>query len=320
MRLAHRRQVSGSLRFLTSLLLLCLSGCASSGLGDIRGGGSRSPSTSDDLSEIRGTVEFADPESTFVDLTKVSDVSILHDRGGTTLRLWTTHETLVMYQGNTYRPSDLEEGDKIVTRVEQRDGRWYATEDIRVSYSSSPDPTADGGGEDSGDEDSRGDDPWDDDPRDDDPQTDGHDDDPWGDDPRDDEHGDGTWGSDPWGDDEELDGEDGAEGRFGGTVQALDTRERTIELELDRTDELSRRHSRIDSSFVTDERNHDERDHRVVTLYYDARTRVVYEGNYYEPENLEPGDEILVKAVHESNRWIAEDIEVIGNIRDTRED
>lgn len=266
--LVHNLGSSWPALCLASLLLISLSACSTGGLGDILGGGSTQPPATADVAEVRGTVERVDSQGRFVELERVSEVSNLQSRSsGETLRIWTAEDTLVTYQGETYRPTDLERGDKLIARVEQVDGRWYAREDLRVTYDSSPDQVSD--------------------------QNDD----------------DGTWDDHPWEDDETESDEVDAD--FRGTVLALDTSARTIELK--RSDYQSSRTTRGSSAFVTDQRRED-----VVTLHYDARTRVLYEGSYYEPENLERGDEILVDAERQSNRWIAEDIEVVENVRNTR--
>jgi len=77
-------------------------------------------------------------------------------------------------------------------------------------------------------------------------------------------------------------------------VVAINTQNRTIELDRDQY---------YASRFSTGGNQND-----VIMLHYDARTRVLYEGDYYEPENIERGDEILVDAELVANRWVAEDI------------
>lgn len=249
---------------IASVLLIGLTACSSGGLGDILGGGSAPPpSTSPDITEVRGTVEYVDPDAAFIELERVATRSNLQNGGAETFRLYVYDDTQVTYDGDIYRPRDLERGDEVIARAEEDNGRWYASEDIRVSYDSSPDQTADNDGG-----------TWDDDP----------------------------WDNDPQPNDTPQTGD--ADADFRGTVVAINTQDRTIELDRD---------TYYSSRFSTGGHQND-----VVVLHYDARTRVLYDGNYYKPENLERGDEILVDAELISNRWVAEDIEVVENVRNPR--
>lgn len=85
-----------------------------------------------------------------------------------------------------------------------------------------------------------------------------------------------------------------------GTVRTVDTFDRTIELER----------TSYRSGFDTDPGTSD-----VVTLHYDDDTVVEYQGRFYEPENLERGDVVDVEVVETGSRLIAEEIEVISNVR-----
>lgn len=102
---------------LASLAVLLLAACGSSGgLGDIFGGGS--PTTS----EIRGVVDYVDANNRSITLTNVSgNTSMLSSGGssGNTVRVFWDTSTSVEYQGQTYRPEDLERGDEVSVRVDQ---------------------------------------------------------------------------------------------------------------------------------------------------------------------------------------------------------
>ena len=123
-----------------------LTGCGSSGVGDILGGGSSSGgSTSgsstggtyddryDTANNVRGTVQRVD----------TVDRRILVDREGTSgnylrngnddrvVSLYYDDRTTVEYQGKSYRPQDLESGDRILADVSETSGRLVA-EEIQV--------------------------------------------------------------------------------------------------------------------------------------------------------------------------------------------
>jgi hypothetical protein len=55
---------------------------------------------------------------------------------------------------------------------------------------------------------------------------------------------------------------------------------------------------------------------RLVTVNYDEDTPVYYEGQLYEPENLESGDVIVVDAVQSNTGWIAQRIDVERGVQD----
>jgi len=50
------------------------------------------------------------------------------------------------------------------------------------------------------------------------------------------------------------------------------------------------------------------------SIYYDSRTRVVYQGRDYRVEDLERGDQISVKGVNNNGRYLAETIEVVRDV------
>lgn len=85
-----------------------------------------------------------------------------------------------------------------------------------------------------------------------------------------------------------------------GTVRAVDTFDHTIELER----------TSYRSGFDTDPGTSD-----LVTVHYDDDTVVEYQGRLYGPENLERGDVVDVEVVETGSRLIAEEIEVLSNVR-----
>ena len=81
-----------------------------------------------------------------------------------------------------------------------------------------------------------------------------------------------------------------------GTVTGVDVRDRRIDLDVHQVNNL--REDSPDSS-----------------VYYDSDTVVLYEGGRYEPEDLERGDVIVVEGANESGRYVADEIEVVRNVR-----
>lgn len=81
-----------------------------------------------------------------------------------------------------------------------------------------------------------------------------------------------------------------------GTVTRVDTRDRRIDLDVHQVNNL--RESHPDSS-----------------IFYDAETVVLYRGDRYEPEDLEPGDVIAAEGANVGGRYVADEIEVVRNVR-----
>lgn len=110
-----------------SLAVLFLAACGSSGIGDILGGGGSQQSSQ----EIRGTVESVDLNTSSVWLRNVSGyTSMLSNSGGgsgNTARVYFDNQTTVEWQGQTYRPQDLERGDEVVVRVDEDGNRLIAS-------------------------------------------------------------------------------------------------------------------------------------------------------------------------------------------------
>lgn len=112
-----------------SLCVVLLAACGSSGgLGDILGGGSSANA------EIRGTVDYVDRNNQTIRLTNVSGLtSMLSSGGGNTAVIHYNNNTPVAYQGQSYRPEDLERGDQVAVRVDESGNRLMA-EEINVTY------------------------------------------------------------------------------------------------------------------------------------------------------------------------------------------
>jgi hypothetical protein len=105
----------------------------------------------------------------------------------------------------------------------------------------------------------------------------------------------------------DVTGEDDRRTGFGGdlrgTVRSVDRENRTILLE------------RV-AVYDRELEEHESGDR--VTLLYDTDTDVMFEGDQYRAENLEPGDEVEVQVVEVRGRLIAEEIEVISDVRTSR--
>jgi predicted RNA-binding protein/membrane-bound inhibitor of C-type lysozyme len=112
-----------------SLAVLLLGACASSDGGGIFGGGSNQNNY-----EIRGTVDSVDVNSHAIYLTNVSgyNTSMLSG-GGNSVRVYYDDRTTVAYQGQNYRPQDLERGDEITVRVDESGNNSLVAESVTVN-------------------------------------------------------------------------------------------------------------------------------------------------------------------------------------------
>ena len=121
--------------FLAALVAaLVLTGCGSSGIGDILGGGSGSR-TSDpyqNINNVRGTVERVNTTERYIVVDAEETTSNLRN-GDDELVLYYDDRTTVEHQGRTYRPADLEVGDRILADVDSNGSRLMV-EEIQVLY------------------------------------------------------------------------------------------------------------------------------------------------------------------------------------------
>lgn len=110
-----------------SLAMILLAACGSTGMGDILGGGSN-PQQSN--YEIRGTVESVDLNNRSIVLSNVTgyNASMLSNGGGSgsTVRVYYDERTPVEFNGQQYRPADLERGDQIAIRVDESGNQLLA--------------------------------------------------------------------------------------------------------------------------------------------------------------------------------------------------
>jgi hypothetical protein len=108
------------------LALLFLGACASSGggIGDIFGGGNSGAQNY----EIRGTVDYVDSANRSITLRDVSgnNQSMLSSGSGNSVRVYYDDRTPVSWQGQSYRPEDLERGDVVSVRVDENGNNLQA--------------------------------------------------------------------------------------------------------------------------------------------------------------------------------------------------
>lgn len=133
------KRINRSSSFLTALATAAiLSGCGSSGVGDIFGGGTSTPRNDDraeqNISDVRGTIERVDTvnQRIIVDSEEVNSRYNLRN-GGDELVLYYDSSTRVEHDGRSYRPEDLEAGDRILADVDQSGDRLMV-EQIEVLY------------------------------------------------------------------------------------------------------------------------------------------------------------------------------------------
>lgn len=125
-----------------SLAVLLLGACASSDGGGIFGGGGSNQNNY----EIRGTVDSVDLNSRTIYLTNVSgyNTSMLSG-GGNSVRVYYDDRTTVAYQGQNYRPQDLERGDEIAVRVDETGNNSLLAESVTVTRNVSAGGISDNG-------------------------------------------------------------------------------------------------------------------------------------------------------------------------------
>jgi hypothetical protein len=82
-----------------------------------------------------------------------------------------------------------------------------------------------------------------------------------------------------------------------GYVDSIDTRNQRIDLDVQYINNLRQSGTNQQGS-----------------IYYDSRTRVVFEGRDYRVEDLERGDQISVRGSNNDGRYVAETIEVLRDV------
>jgi hypothetical protein len=118
------------------VMLILLAACGSTGIGDILGGGS--PTNSQSRYDLQGTVESVDLNSRAIYLTNVSGYngSMLSNGGASSVRVYYDDNTPVSFNGQSYRPSDLERGDQVTVRADES-GNNLVAESVTVTRDAS---------------------------------------------------------------------------------------------------------------------------------------------------------------------------------------
>src|SRR5688500_8967941 len=123
--------------FLAALVAaLVLTGCGSSGIGDILGGGSGTRTNdpyNQNINNVRGTVERVNTTERYIVVDSEEVTSNLRNGGDDELVLYYDDRTTVEFQGRTFEPDDLEAGDRILADVESSGSRLMV-EEIQVLY------------------------------------------------------------------------------------------------------------------------------------------------------------------------------------------
>ena len=116
-----------------AITLLLLAACSSSSpLGGVFGGGSNG--NGNYTNQIRGTVDSVDLSSNSIYLINVSNYNgSMLSNSGSGVRVYFDNRTTVDYQGQSYRPGDLERGDQVDIRVTQSGNQLYA-DSMSVTY------------------------------------------------------------------------------------------------------------------------------------------------------------------------------------------
>lgn len=134
-------RITPSNSFLAALAAaVILTGCGSSGIGGVLGGGNDSGRTTDNstydpygqrANEVQGTVERVNTRDRYVVVDVEASRYNLRNGNEGEVTLYYDDQTDVEYQGKTYQPQDLEPGDRIRADVDSTGSRLLA-EQIEV--------------------------------------------------------------------------------------------------------------------------------------------------------------------------------------------
>lgn len=114
-----------------------LTGCGSTGVGDVLGGGRGSDnSTYNRVDSVQGTVRSVNTRDRYM-VVDVEDsrYNLRNGNESSQMTLYYDDRTDVEYQGKNYRPEDLERGDRIRAEVDDSGNRMVAQQ-IEVLYDS----------------------------------------------------------------------------------------------------------------------------------------------------------------------------------------
>jgi hypothetical protein len=110
-----------------------LAGCGSSGIDDVLGG-SRSDGRYGRVGDVQGTVTSVNTRDRTIVVDREGGSSYnLRNAGDDEVVLYYDDSTRVEYQSQTFRPEDLERGDRINADVDESGSRLYA-QNIQVLY------------------------------------------------------------------------------------------------------------------------------------------------------------------------------------------
>jgi len=110
-------------------------GCGSTGMGDVLGGGRTTDNGSYDRlgADVRGTVQRVSTRDRYIVVDEESGSRSNLRNGSQETYVYYDDRTTVDYQGKTYRPEDLEAGDRI-SAATARSGDRLLAESIQVLY------------------------------------------------------------------------------------------------------------------------------------------------------------------------------------------
>lgn len=112
------------------LLTLTLTACGSSGVDDILGRDTSYPSS---IGGVRGTVERVDTRDRFIVVNAEDTYRSNLRNGNEEMVVYYDNNTVVRHDGRTYRPEDLERGDRVEIDVDESGSRLIA-QDIEVLH------------------------------------------------------------------------------------------------------------------------------------------------------------------------------------------
>jgi hypothetical protein len=120
-----------------ALFLMAACGSSGNGIGDIFGGGNPNSNGNGSYGsyQIRGTVDSVDTRSQSIYLTNVSgyNTNLNTGRSGSSVRVYYDNRTSLNYQGQAYRPDQLERGDEVTVNVDQS-GNHLIAQTMDVTY------------------------------------------------------------------------------------------------------------------------------------------------------------------------------------------
>jgi hypothetical protein len=121
-----------------AMALLLLASCGST--SDIFGGGNNDTYNR----TLHGTVDTVDLNSNSIVLTNTSGYTTnLSSGGGNSVRVYFDNNTTVAYNGQTFRPENLDRGDQVDINVRQSGNQLYA-DTMTVTYNANPNGTNSG--------------------------------------------------------------------------------------------------------------------------------------------------------------------------------